>query len=267
VLHGFYTVLARTGRVAREQWLDLQYLVAMVGTVLWVSLKPRHWRPTVRNVLARQLLFTGVESLRFTALVAILVGISVVVQTSVWLGKVGLSQMAGPVLVLVVARELGPFLANIIVMIRSGSAIATELAVMKVTGEVRVLEAQGIEPFIYLVMPRVLAMLVATFCLTLVFITLAFAGGYLFGALNGDILLGPMMFLSSVAKSVQPVDVLNIFAKSIIPAMLTGVICSMEGLRAGNRLTEAPLAAKRALSRSVVMLFFVFALISLLTYW
>ena len=67
---------------------------------------------------------------------------------------------------MLVARELGPLFANFVLIVRGGSAITTELGLMKVGGEVRVLEAQGIEPLPFLVMPRVLAMAVSAFCLT-----------------------------------------------------------------------------------------------------
>ena len=76
--------------------------------------------------------------------VAVFVGITVVVQLVFWVGEAGQSQMLGPLLVAVVARELGPVLINLVVIVRSGSAMATELGVMKISGEVRALEAQGI---------------------------------------------------------------------------------------------------------------------------
>ena len=85
----------------------------------------------------------------------------------------------------VVARELGPVLINLVVIVRSGSAMTTELGVLKINGEVRALEAQGSDPFLHLVMPRVLGMAVSTFCLTIVFILVAFASGYLFAAWMG----------------------------------------------------------------------------------
>ena len=78
------------------------------------------------------------ESIRFILIVAVLVGISVVVQLDVWTGKLGQSQKLGPLLVAVVARELGPLFANFVLIVRGGSAIATELGLMRVGGEVRV---------------------------------------------------------------------------------------------------------------------------------
>jgi len=65
--------------------------------------------------------------------VAVFVGISVVVQLTFWVGEAGQSQLLGPLLVTVVARELGPVLINLVVIVRSGSAMTTELGVLKST--------------------------------------------------------------------------------------------------------------------------------------
>lgn len=258
--------LAGVGGAAREQWREVQYLAAVLGTTLFLSAQPRRWRRTVRGVFARQLLFSGVESVRFILIVAVLVGISVVVQLGVWTGKLGQSQTLGELLVLVVARELGPLFANFVLIVRGGSTLATELGIMKVGGEVRVLEAQGLEPLLFLVMPRVLAMAVSAFCLTVIFVLVAFASGYGFGAFVGQANVDPAVFLNSVLKAVHPSDAIGFLVKCLLPALLTGVICCTEGLSVEGGVTRVPLAAKRALARSLGALFLTSAVVSLLAY-
>lgn len=258
--------LTGLGRSAWEQWRRWRHLAAVAFTVLPASLQPRHWPRTVRNVFARQLLATGVESVFFVSFLGVLVGVTVVVETYHWLDKVGLSRQTGSLLVVLVARELGPLFVNFIVLVRSGSVMASELGVMQVSGEVRALEAQGIEPFLYLLMPRVLAMTVATISLTAVFNAVAFASGYGFGVFSGVMPEYPEVFLNNVFKTIEADDVLNILAKSLVPAWLAAVICCTEGLGAGGSLIDVPLATKRALRRSVAAIFVSFLVISLLTY-
>src|SRR4029079_19157365 len=101
------------------------------------------------------------------------------VQLAFWTGKARQSQLLGPLLVAVVARELGPLLTNIVVIVRSSSAMATELGVLKIAGEVGGLEDHGRDQILHLIMPRVLGVALSTFCLTIVFILVAFASGYL----------------------------------------------------------------------------------------
>ena len=82
-------MLAGVGGFAREQWRDVQYVAAVLGTSLFDSAKPCYWPRTVRNMFARQVLFSGVESVRFVLVVAILVGMSMVVQAEVWVERIG----------------------------------------------------------------------------------------------------------------------------------------------------------------------------------
>ena len=259
-------MLAGVGGFARAQWGGTQYLAAVLGTTLVLGAQPRRWRGPVRRNFARQLLFFGVDSVRFILILAVLVGISIVVQLDVWTGKFGQSQKLGPLLVAVVARELGPLFANFVLIVRGGSSISTELGLMKVGGEVRVLEAQGIEPLPFLVMPRVLAMAVSAFCLTVIFVIVAFASGFLFGVLTGQANPNFSVFMNSVSKAVHPFDAIGLLAKCLLPALFTAVICSTEGLGVQGGVTGVPLVTKRALARSLGALFITSAVVSLLTY-
>ncbi len=259
-------LVARVGGFARKHWREVQYLAAVLGNAVFLGAQPRRWRRAVRSVFAQQLLLFGVESVRFIFIMAVLVGISVVVQLDVWTGKLGQSRKLGPLLVAVVARELGPLFANFVLIVRGGSAITTELGLMKLGGEVRVLEAQGIEPLPFLVMPRVLAMAVSAFCLTVIFVLVAFASGFGFGALIGQTNPDPAVFVNSVFKAVHPFDALGLLAKCLLPAMFTAVICATEGLGSEGSVTEVPLATKRGLARSLGVLFLTSAVVSVLTY-
>jgi phospholipid/cholesterol/gamma-HCH transport system permease protein len=262
----FQGALAGVGSFVGEYCGQAQYLAAVLGTTLVLSAQPRRWRRAVREVFARQFFFFGVESVRFILILAVLAGISVVVQLSVWTGKLGQSQTLGPLLVVVVARELGPLFANFVLIVRGGGAIATELGIMKAGGEVRVLEAQGVEPLLFLVMPRVMAMAASAFGLAVIFVFAAFASGYGFGAFSGEANIGPAVFLTSVFKAVHPFDAIGFLVKCLLPALLTGVICCTEGLSVEGAVTQVPLAAKRALARSLFALFLTSTIVSLFAY-
>ncbi|HXT40787.1 MAG TPA: ABC transporter permease [Candidatus Angelobacter sp.] len=258
--------LAGMGGFARAQWDEVRHAAAVIGTVLWTGVRPRYWTRAVRTALARQVLAIGVEPLWFVGAVAVFVGISVVVQLTFWVGEAGQSQLVGPLLVAVVARELGPVLINLVVIVRSGSAMTTELGVLKINGEVSALEAQGSDPFLHLVLPRVLGMAVSTFCLTIVFIFVAFASGYLFAAWTGKGSRDLLLFADTLSSAVQPKDIFNILAKSIVPALFVSASCCIGGLGVGLSDTEIPQATQRALTRSVAGLFVISAVVSLLTY-
>lgn len=244
----------------------MRHAAAVIGTVLGVCVRPWCWERPAWNLLARQVLVVGVEPLGFVSALAVFVGISIVVQLSFWLGEAGQSELLGPLLVVVVARELGPLLINLVVIVRSGSAMTTELGILKVSGEVRTLEAQGNDPFMHLVLPRVLGVAVSTFCLTIVFILVAFTSGYGFAAWLGKGSRDLMLFADAVARAVHPNDVVCVLAKSILPALFASASWCIGGLGVGGSFTEIPRATQRALTRSVAGLFVISASVSLLMY-
>ena len=248
------------------QWDELRHAAAVIGTALRLSIRPRYWARTVRNLFARQVLTVGIEPIGFVCAVAAFVGISVVVQLAFWTGKAGQSQLLGPLLVAVVARELGPLLTNIIVIVRSSSAMATELGVFKIGGEVLAQEARGNDPFLHLVVPRVLGVALSTFCLTIVFILTALASGYLFGAWLGTGSRNFWFFTDTVVNALHPQDIASIVAKSILPALFTSASCCIGGLGVGGAVTDIPHATQRALTRSIAGLFVISAVVSLLSY-
>lgn len=260
------SAIGKLGEMVWGQWDELRHAAAVIGTVLGLGVQPRYWTRRVRGLLARQVLAVGVEPVGFVCGVAAFVGISVVVQFAFWTGEAGQSQLLGPLLVAVVARELGPLLTNAVVIVRSNSAMATELGVLKINGDVRVLEARGHDPFLHLVMPRVLGVAVSTFCLTIVFILVAFASGYLFGAWLGKGSRDVWFFTNTVLNALHPQDMVSILAKSILPALFTSASCCIAGLGVGGSVTDIPHATQRALTRSIAGLFVISAVVSLLTY-
>lgn len=242
------------------------YTSAVCGSLLGLLFRPSAWPRTTRNVLARQILFTGFEAIGFVSVLALLIGVSVVLQVQVWLTTLGQAAAVGPILVAVVIREAGPLLVNLLVIGRSGTAISSELSSMRVNGEIRVLESQGLDPLAYLLLPRAAGVAISIFCLTILFQAFSLAGGYLSGWMLGLPVGPPSVFADSVARAIAPVDVMNLLAKTFIPGFLTGVICSTEGLSVRGAVTEIPQAATRGVVRSVRALFISSVLISLVTY-
>jgi phospholipid/cholesterol/gamma-HCH transport system permease protein len=258
--------LRNLGEMVWFQWDELRYAAAVIGTALYLTLHPRSWTKAGRDLFANQILSVGVEPILFVCLLAGFVGFSVVVQLAFWTGKAGQSQLLGPLLVAVVARELGPVLTNIVVIVRSSSAMATELGVLKIKGDVALLEKQALDPFLHLVLPRVLGVAVSTLCLTIIFILVALAGGFFFGAWLGMTSRDEWFFTNSVLHALHPRDMVSILAKSILPALFTSASCCIAGLGVGGAVTDIPRATQRALTRSIAGLFVISAVVSLLTY-
>jgi phospholipid/cholesterol/gamma-HCH transport system permease protein len=257
--------IARLGEVVLAQADEVRHAAAMIGTVTWAGVQPRHWVRAARNALARQIYFIGIEPLLLVCALAMFVGFGVVVQLAFWTAATGQSQLLGPLLVSVVARELGPILINIVVIVRSGSVMATELGIMKIDGRGQGIEVKGVSPFTSLVLPRMAGAAISTLCLTVVFILVAFASGYLFGAWLGTGSRDFWFFTDTVVHALRPQDALGILAKSLLPALFTSASCCSGGLGIGV-VTDLPQMTQRALTRSIGGLFVISAVVSLLTY-
>src|SRR5690348_11540165 len=260
------TFLANTGRVALERLRGLNYHAAVLGAVLTSALQPRTWRRTVREALSRQIVATGAEAVGFVSIIALFAGVLVVVQVQLWVSKVAQSRLLGPVLVTVVIRELGPLMANFAAIARSGNAITLELANMKIFGEVRALDAQGVDPFVFLVLPRVLGVMVSTLCLTLLFIIVCLGGGYLCAWIAGVHVGGLRDFADTVTRAIGRADLWNVVTKSALPPLVWGTICCVEGLSVAGVSADVTRAASRAIQRSIISLFAIVTVISILTY-
>jgi phospholipid/cholesterol/gamma-HCH transport system permease protein len=258
------SVLRAIGDAALTRLSSVCRVLSIVTSALWLGGRTPFWPRTTRGQLSRQILFTGVEALRLTCLVAFLAGVSVVVQAQLWLSRLGQSEALGALLVTVVIREVGPLLVNFIVIGRSGTAVAAELASMRVHGEVRVLDAQGLDPMAYLVMPRVLGMAISVFGLAVVFAFVCLASGYASGVIMGIASRYPWVFFGQVMREMSPLTLVSMLMKTLLPGLLTGAIACLEGLSIGGAATEIPQAVTRAVVKSLAATLVLFALVTVM---
>jgi phospholipid/cholesterol/gamma-HCH transport system permease protein len=247
-------------------WHNLVGVSAVVGAVLLASLTRKAWSKGQRALLLRQLSLMAVEPLFFVCAVATLVGGTVLVQVSYWVGETGQSQMLGPLTVTIIARELAPVLINFIVIVRSGSAMATELGVQKLNGGFAEMEASGIDPFFEIAAPRVLGMAISTLCLTFVFTIVALISGFAVAAFLGIGSSNIFLFADSMSRAIQLHEVFNILAKSVLPALFAAACCCIGGLGVAGSVGALPLATQRALTRSIAGLFIICSAVSVLHY-
>jgi phospholipid/cholesterol/gamma-HCH transport system permease protein len=249
------------GGIARLRMI--RFIAAVVGTALALACRPSTWTAMVREVLFRQIYFTGVGAVPITCVGGLMVGVSVIAQAGLWLAKFDQSAFFGPLVASVVIQNLGPLLVNFFVIGRSGTAITTELANMAVHHEVEVIDGQGVDPFVYLIVPRIIAMAISVLCLTILFVAVALLGGYLFGVALQVPALGGAQFARGIFLSLGRDDVLLFLVKTVAPALVTGAVCCVYGLRVEPVLTAVPQAGTRAVVASVWAMFVLSGLASL----
>lgn len=259
------SLLGTIGSTTLRRLRVMPHVAALICASLALACRPGVWNRPLLRVLIRQIYFTAVQGIPFISVVAALVGALVVIQAQFLSAMAGTASLSGAVLVLVLTRELTPLLVNFITIGRSGAAIAAEMASMRVNGDVTVLDAQGIDPMIYLVMPRVLGAGVSVFCLSVVFSVVSLTAGYLVGAMLG-LTPAPDIFLEGVLMAVAKPDPTGFLVKTLVPGMATAAIACSEGLGVHGNLTEIPQAVTRSVVRSTFALVLIFAFMLAVTY-
>lgn len=238
-------------------------LAALVGESLWALLgSGLRLRPAVRLVLYRQVYFTGVKAVPFALLLALMVAVAVAVQAP-WSAAAG-GEVLGTVLVVVLIRELGPVVAATIVIARSGTAMAAELATMRVDGEVDTLAALGVDPFEYLVVPRLLGTAAALFSLTVLFLAASLGASALLSPLLGG--PPPAGLLAQVARALRAADGAALLAKTLVPGLTIAAVACHEGLSAWRSTTDVPPAVTATVVRAFSIAFGWNTLVSALLY-
>ncbi|WP_197452128.1 ABC transporter permease [Rosistilla carotiformis] len=242
-------------------------LLALIWAVFFIAASPRSWTPFTRLVFARQLLFTAVDGLLVAMRISAAVGVLVIVQTAMWLDAVGATtEGITPVLWKAVIHEIAPLIASLVVIGRSGIAISTELATMLVSGELEVLESQGIDPMTTLIMPRVLSVTLSVFCLAIVVATTMLVTGYMIGWLVGVIHIPWANFLEKLLYEVNVLDFVFFVPKTIVAGAFAGAICCADGLTVRGTMADIPRIASRSGIHAMTAVFGVSAIMSILIY-
>jgi phospholipid/cholesterol/gamma-HCH transport system permease protein len=150
-----------------------------------------------------------------------------------------------------VVRELGPLFAAIIVIARSGTAIAAELGSMRVSGEVRYLRAMGIPAARYLVMPRIAGLTTSLLALLFFFQGAAVLGGLALSSLLFDLPFRAQ--LDNLAATLSFFDLSISLAKGLVFGLVIAAAACYHGLRVRTSITEVPQAATRAVIEALIL--------------
>jgi phospholipid/cholesterol/gamma-HCH transport system permease protein len=130
-----------------------------------------------RKEIFKQMYIAGVKSLVVCSLVAVFVGMILALQTGIELMRFQQQNYVGDLVITTMTREMGPLMTGIIIIASVGSAMAAEIATMKVSEEIDALEMMSISPVRFLVMPRLVALAVMVPVSTIYVIALGTIGG------------------------------------------------------------------------------------------
>jgi phospholipid/cholesterol/gamma-HCH transport system permease protein len=207
-------------------------------------------KPPVLESFLRQVYFTGVTASTGVVLRASLLGVMIIAITMDVLDAD--VDLAVKILLLVVFREIGPLAAAVVVILRSGTAMSAEMAMMRISGQTRALRYLGINLYDYLVVPRVAGVMVATLALTFYIQALAVAGGLLLSPMIIDATF--MELAGRLFELFTPVDFYYSVIKSLLFGFAIAACCCYHGLNPPDVTQNAvPKVVTRAVTQCAML--------------
>lgn len=193
---------------------------------------------------------TGLNALPIVGLLSFLIGVVLAFQGADQLTRFGADIFTVDLLGVSIFREMGVLLTAIVVAGRSGSAFAAELGTMQVNQEVDAMQTMGLDPVDILVLPRMLALVIAMPLLAVFANLMGVAGGGLMVVLTLDISVAQFVERLSSAVSTQS------FWIGIIKAPVFGLLIALTGCREGLLVTGSAESVGVHTTRAVVISLF-----------
>ncbi len=220
-------------------------------------------RKIINRILVTQIYFTANLALRIISLVAIALGGVTVLQLFSQLSKVGALDFVGKILNIVIVRELGPLITAFIVISRSGTAIAAEIATMNINDETDAIEMMGIDTLKMIVFPRIMGMVISMVLLITYFDAVGIFGGFLVGTVTSGITFN--MFMKYVMNSITIPDILSGLIKGILFGFFIAATSIYHGFQAIIP-TQVPQATTKAVVSSIVAIVVVDLVVTVIFY-
>ena len=222
-----------------------------VGEMLilfWRTLRalPATWRQ--KQKVLEQLFEIGNASLMMVCLLSFFIGAVIALQTGPMLVERGLASAVGGVVGISICKELAPVMMSILIAGRIGSAMTAEIGSMRVYQEIDALRTMNINPIHYLVLPRLDAITLALPLLVIFAILVGWLGGAVVSSANHQIDISIRTFFMNLRDIVEIKDVVNGVFKSVVFAMVVGVVACHQGLIT----IGGPRGIGRSVTKSVV---------------
>jgi phospholipid/cholesterol/gamma-HCH transport system permease protein len=229
-LNPFVARVNDVGRSAVGAREDISAFLQMLGSLFLalagVLRRPRSLRLTS---LVYQLYKVGFQAIPIMVLITFLIGAIIAQQGFFHFRKFGADSYVVDMVGILVLRELGVLIVAIMVAGRSGSAYTAELGSMKMREEIDALSTMGLDPVEVLILPRIVALILALPILSFIGSMAALYGGGLVAQFYGD--MSPTIFIARLHDAVSVTSFKVGIIKAPFMALAIGIVACSEGLR------------------------------------
>ncbi len=202
-----------------------------------------------------QIIFTGIDALPTITFLGLATGFIFTFRLISITNTLGSTDDITNLLITVICLSAGPFLAAIIIISRTGSAMVVDIGNMKLRGEIEALENLGININDYLIAPRIISTAISQLAITVYFTVIALLSGIIISAIFVNIT--HLDFIFKISDSITP-NLVGIFIiKNVIFGYVIATVACYNGLRVRGSATELPQRTTASIIQSLSFIFII----------
>lgn len=248
----FDPVLDQVERVGRA---TMRFLAAVGRLFQFMSIAILHvFTPPYfgKNIL-NQMINIGYYSLPVVGMTALFTGMVLALQSYTGFTRFNAESAIAGVVVLSMTRELAPVLAGLMVAGRVGASIAAEIGTMRVTEQIDALTTLSVNPYKYLIAPRILAGTLMLPCLVFIGDIIGVFGGYVVAVYSLG--FSPGSYLTQTWDVVENMDVISGLIKAAVFGLIVALMGCYHGYNSGRGAQGVGAATTNAVvSASILIL-------------
>lgn len=201
------------------------HLIMVARAFAWLPRRPFRSRNYMEAME-----YIGFGSLPIVLLVGAFTGMVMSLQSVNAFRQFGLESFSGGTTGKAIALELGPVLTSLMLAGRAGAGIATELGTMRITEQIDALESMAVNPYQFLILPRLVAASIVAPILSLLFFIIGMGGAYFVAVLVLQVDEG--QWIANVRDIVEVQDVVQGFLKSVVFGFMVALVGCYQGYHA-----------------------------------
>ncbi|MEM6812117.1 MAG: ABC transporter permease [Pseudomonadota bacterium] len=223
-------------------------LFSFIGVATFHSFTPRFYP----LLILKQFINIGYYSLPVVGMTALFTGMVLALQSYTGFTRFNAESAIAGVVALSITRELAPVLAGLMVAGRVGASIAAEIGTMRVTEQIDALKTLSVNPYKYLIAPRILAGLFMLPILVLIGDIIGIFGGYAVAIYNLGFSSGS--YLSQTWDILERMDVISGLIKAAVFGFIVSVVGCYYGYNSGRGAQGVGTATTYAVVTSSIMI-------------
>lgn len=236
-------------KVIKELWQSLIDALIGLGSIVRFLLRLLAVTPGALlrfDLIVQQIFNSGALSLVIIMLAGLFVGMVLGLQGFTLLERFGSEESLGEAAAVGLVKELGPVITALLFAGRAGTALASELGLMRATDQLSAMEMMAVDPIKRVVVPRFLGGVIAMPLLAAIFSVIGLYGAQLIGVQIMGVDSGS--FWSQMRDGVDLADI----RQGIVKSVIFGIACSLIAVYEGYFATPTAAGVGRATTRTVV---------------